>query len=46
MVTRTQEQVPKLDEQLEILAMEKLHKKWRRKMTIEEMEAACQQDQR
>lgn len=27
MVTCTQEQVPELDEQLEILAMEKLHKK-------------------
>ena len=46
MVTRTQEQVPELDEQLEILAMEKLHKKWRRKMTIEEMEAARQQEQK
>lgn len=46
MVTRTQEQVPEFDEQLEILAMEKLHKKWRRKMTIEEMEATCQQEQR
>lgn len=46
MVTRTQEQVPELDEQLEILAMEKLHKKWRRKITIEEMEAVCQQEQR
>lgn len=46
MVTCTQEQVPELDEQLEILVMEKLHKKWRRKMTIEEMEAACQQEQR
>lgn len=29
MITRAQEQVPELDEQLEILAMEKLHKKWR-----------------
>lgn len=46
MITRTQEQVPEFDEQLEILAMEKLHKKWRRKITIEEMEAACQQEQR
>ena len=46
MITRTQEQVPELDEQLEILAMEKLHKKWRRKITIEEMEAACQREQR
>ena len=44
MITRTQEQVPEFDEQLEILAMEKLHKKWRRKITIEEMEAACQQE--
>ena len=46
MITRAQEQVLELDEQLEILAMEKLHKKWRRKMTIEEMDAACQQEQR
>lgn len=46
MITRAQEQVPELDEQLEILAMEKLHKKWRRKMTIEEMDVACQQEQR
>ena len=46
MITRAQEQVPELDEQLEILAMEKLHKQWRRKLTIEEMEAACQQEQR
>lgn len=46
MVARNQEQIPELDEQLEILAMEKLHKKWRRKISIEEMEAACQQEQR
>lgn len=46
MVARNQEQIPELDEQLEILAMEKLHKKWRRKMSIEEMEAANQQEQR
>ena len=46
MITRTQEQVPEFDEQLEILAMEKLHKKWRRKITIEEMEVACQQEQK
>lgn len=45
MITRAQEQVPESDEQLEILAMEKLHKKWRRKITIEEMETACQQEQ-
>jgi hypothetical protein len=47
MITRAQDQqIPEPDEQLEILAMEKLHKKWRRKMTIEEMDAACQQEQR
>lgn len=46
MIARNQEQIPELDEQLEILAMEKLHKKWRRKMSIEEMEAANQQEQR
>lgn len=47
MITRAQDQqIPEPDEQFEILAMEKLHKKWRRKMTIEEMDAACQQEQR
>lgn len=46
MVARNQDQIPELDEQLEILAMEKLHKKWKRKMSIEEMEAAYQQEQR
>lgn len=38
MITVDKEQIPETDEFLEIIAKDRLHKKWRHKETFDEME--------